>query len=134
MEIDVGKNINDDDLFEIQNTRSLFLLHSTDCGPCLTYHNVSFLKKEDRIKFLENIYDDREQRLQRYQGYIDKGLYRKIDTYFAYRITSGLHHWYSIWFKSQTKLSPETIADHFTNLFLYGLKPNLENNKINASI
>lgn len=134
MEIDVGKNINDDNMFEIQNTRSLFLLHSTDCGPCLTYHNVSFLKQEHRMKFLENIYDDREKRLQRYQGYIDKDLYRKIDPYFAYRITSGLHHWYSIWFKGQTKIPPETIADHFTNIFLYGLKPNLENNKMKVSI
>ncbi|WP_262690048.1 TetR/AcrR family transcriptional regulator [Kordiimonas aestuarii] len=124
MEIDVRQNISDDHMFEIQNTRSIFMLHATECGPCLTYHNVSFLSDEDRGKFLEKIDDDRKRLQERHQAYIDKGLYRNIDTYFAYRVTSGLHHWYSVWFRDQSTLSPVIVADHFTSLFLFGLKPN----------
>ena len=124
MEIDVRNIISDDHLFEIQNTRSIFMLHSTDCGPCLTYHNVSYLAEAERAAFLKRIDDDRLRIQQHHQSYIDKGLYRKIDTYFAYRVTSGLHHWYSIWFKTETDLCPVEIADHFTSLFLFGLKPN----------
>lgn len=126
MEIDVRNIISDDHLFEIQNTRAIFMLHGTDCGPCLTYHNVSYLAEADRAAFLKRIDDDRLRIQQHHQSYIDKGLYRKIDTYFAYRVTSGLHHWYSIWFKDQSDIYPVAIADHFTNLFLFGLKPNLK--------
>lgn len=125
MEIDARDIISDDHLFEIQNTRSIFMLHSTECGPCLTYHNVNYLAETDRLAFLKQIDDDRLRIQQHHQSYIDKGLYRKIDTYFAYRITSGLHHWYSIWFKDETDLRPIEIADHFTSLFLFGLKPNI---------
>ncbi|WP_417320179.1 TetR family transcriptional regulator [Emcibacter sp.] len=123
MEIDVGDTIKQDQWFEAQNTRALFLIHSTDYGPCLTYHNVSFLKEEHRKKFMQDIYDGQLQCQERYQKNIDKGIYRNIDTYFAYRITSGLHHWYAIWFRDQKNLTPETIADHFMSLFLFGLKP-----------
>ncbi len=59
-----------------------------------------------------------------YQGWIDEGRIRRIDTYFAERILTGMGHWYPIWFKTRTRLVCRAhVADHFARLFLSGLKP-----------
>ena len=108
---------------EYQRMRLLLTLHDTPLGPKGTYQNINFLTQDHRRAFVKRSLDALRAQQDRYQRWIDAGRFRKIDTYFAERLHSGMIHWYPIWFHDKRKWSPVTIADEFSNLFLLGLKP-----------
>ncbi|NQZ30028.1 MAG: TetR family transcriptional regulator [Oceanospirillaceae bacterium] len=111
------------DAHVIQNTRLLLMLHATPYGPKCTYHNINYLTKDCREKYICDVLKTIGSAQQDYKNAIVEGDFRHIDVYFAQRVITGMCHWYPIWFNSRSDWSPLTIADHYTHLFLYGLKP-----------
>ena len=107
----------------VQRIRLLLMLHDTPCGPKTTYHNINYLNDVDRKEYVGEVLATIRQDQNSYQRWIDEGRFRRIDTYFAERILTGMGHWYPIWFKTKREWSATEIADHFARLFLLGLKP-----------
>ncbi|MGY4567572.1 TetR/AcrR family transcriptional regulator [Bradyrhizobium pachyrhizi] len=107
----------------VQRIRLLLMLHDTPRGPKATYHNINYLNDADRKAYVGDVLATIRQDQNSYQRWIDEGRFRRIDTYFAERILTGMGHWYPIWFKTRRDWSPAEIADHFARLFLAGLKP-----------
>ena len=107
----------------VQRVRLLLMLHDTPCGPKATYHNINYLGDVDRKYFVKQVLATIGQDQNNHQRWIDEGLFRSVDTYFAERVLTGMSHWYPIWFRDVRGWSPMQIADHFSRLFLGGLKP-----------
>lgn len=107
----------------IQNMRLLLMLHATPYGPKSTYHNINYLTKEPREKYICDVLKTIGSAQHDYKNAISEGHFRDVDVYFAQRVITGMCHWYPIWFNSRSDWSPLTIADHYTHLFLNGLKP-----------
>lgn len=107
----------------VQNTRLLLMLHATPYGPKSTYHNINYLNDKHREKYVSEVLETIGWAQEDYKNSIKAGHFRPIDVYFAQRVITGMCHWYPIWFSNRSDWSPFTIANHYTNLFLYGLKP-----------
>lgn len=106
----------------VQRLRLLLMLHNTPCGPKATYHNINYLNDVDRKAYVGQVLASIRQSESSYQRWIDEGRIRRIDTYFAERILTGMVHWYPIWFKVRRDWPSAQVADHFARLFLSGLK------------
>lgn len=113
----------------VQRVRLLLMLHDTPCGPKATYHNINYLNDADRKHFVKQVLATIGQDQNNHQRWIDEGLFRKVDTHFAERVLTGMSHWYPIWFRDVRDWSPIQIADHFSRLFLAGLKPRVAQSK-----
>ncbi|MFK4506643.1 TetR/AcrR family transcriptional regulator [Bradyrhizobium daqingense] len=107
----------------VQRVRLLLMLHATPCGPKATYHNINYLNAIDRKHYVARALATIRQDENNHQRWIDEGSLRSIDTYFAERVLTGMSHWYPIWFGDGRGWSAMRIADHFSRLFLAGLKP-----------
>lgn len=105
-----------------QSMRLLLMLHASPLGPKSTYHNINYLNEKHRAKYISEVLETIGLAQEDYKASIKAGHFRKIDVYFAQRVITGMGHWYPIWFNKPSDWSPITIADHYTNLFLYGLK------------
>ncbi|WP_158511633.1 TetR family transcriptional regulator [Bradyrhizobium sp. CCGE-LA001] len=107
----------------VQRVRLLLMLHDTPCGPKATYHNINYLNEVDRKHFVTQVLATIGHDQNNHQRWIEEGLFRKVDTHFAERVLTGMSHWYPIWFRTERGWSAMQIADHFSWLFLAGLKP-----------
>ncbi|WP_082813706.1 TetR/AcrR family transcriptional regulator [Bradyrhizobium sp. DOA1] len=107
----------------VQRVRLLLMLHDTPCGPKATYHNINYLSEVDRKHFVTQVLATIGHDQNNHQRWIEEGLFRKVDTHFAERVLTGMSHWYPIWFRTERGWSAMQIADHFSRLFLAGLKP-----------
>ena len=107
----------------VQRIRLLLMLHDTPCGPKTTYHNINYLKSVDQKAYVGQVLAAVRLDQDSYQRWIDQRRFRRIDTYFAERILTGMGHWYPIWFKSRRDWTALQIADHYARLFLLGIKP-----------
>lgn len=110
---------------QMQRMRLLLMLHKTPCGPKITYHNINYLTEEHRRAYIARVMDSIASDQARYQGWVDTGRLRPIDTYFAQRIITGMGHWYPIWFKERADWPPHQVADHFFRVFFNGIKPRI---------
>lgn len=106
----------------IQYMRLLLMLHATPYGPKSTYHNINYLGKKHRKKYIADVLENIDSAQKDYRGSIEAGHFRHVDMYFAQRVTTGMSHWYPIWFNSRIDWTPIAVADHYAKLFLYGLK------------
>lgn len=120
-----AKNFKDADLV-IQNTRLLLMLHDTPCGPKTTFHNINYLTEKPRNKYVSEVLRTIGTTQDDYRKSITDGHFRKVDVYFAQRVITGMGHWYPIWFNRGSEWSPIQIADHYSNIFLNGLKTRLK--------
>lgn len=109
--------------FEVQYSRALFAMHSSLLGPKHTYHYLNYLTPEHRRSFLEANTHSLDAHHTRLARGIESGEYRNVDINFAYRLKTGLYNWYPIWFRDDAGWSSSFIADHFTKIYLYGIRP-----------
>ncbi|UUO36124.1 MULTISPECIES: TetR/AcrR family transcriptional regulator [Bradyrhizobium] len=109
--------------YVVQRVRLLLMLHDTPCGPKATYHNINYLNDVDRKHYVGQVLATIGQDQRNHQRWIEEGYFRSVDTHFAERVLTGMGHWYPIWFRGERSWSPMQIADHFSRLFLAGLKP-----------
>ncbi|HVV41091.1 MAG TPA: TetR/AcrR family transcriptional regulator [Nitrobacter sp.] len=107
----------------VQCLRLLLMLHDTPCGPKTTYHNINYLNNVDRKAYVYSVLETIRHDQADYQRWIDDGSLRRVDTYFAQRVFTGIGHWYPIWFKDKRAWLPLQIANHFASFFLSGIKP-----------
>ncbi|TZG41076.1 TetR/AcrR family transcriptional regulator [Halomonas eurihalina] len=109
--------------YVIQINRLLLMLHDTPCGPKETYHNINYLAQNHRNAYVSEVLSIVDAVQERFKNSIRLGEFRGVDGYFAHRIMSGMEHWYPVWFRKCTRWPPVAVADHFSNMFLYGIKP-----------
>ena len=109
--------------YVVQCVRCLLMLHNSPCGPKATYHNINFLPEGEKHEFMSAVQKSINSDLDTYQHWINAGLFRNVDTYFAQRVITGMGHWYPIWFGNEHSYTPPDVADLFSQLFLFGLKP-----------
>lgn len=109
--------------YTVQRIRLLLMLHDTPCGPKTTYHNINYLNDADQKAYVAQVLATIRLDQNSYQRWIDQRRFRRVDTYFAERILTGMGHWYPIWFKGKRSWTPLQIADHYARLFLLGIKP-----------
>ena len=109
--------------YVVQRVRLLLMLHDTPCGPKATYHNINYLGDVDRKHYVAQVLATIRLDQRNHQRWIDEGYFRSVDTHFAERVLTGMGHWYPIWFRGERSWSAMQIADHFSRLYLAGLKP-----------
>ncbi len=126
-EIEIGRHVEEMALEPadcvVQTTRLLLMLHDTPCGPKTTYHNINYLTEEYRRSYVAEVLAGIKHDQDNYRKWIEMSRFRPIDIYFAQRIITGMGHWYPIWFRGGSEWTPMQVADHFTGIFLYGIKP-----------
>jgi AcrR family transcriptional regulator len=118
-----GDVVRDAAVFEYDLLRGVVGLQQSPHGPKISFHNVPFLTAEQRagLVALDRALVGRNR--GRYDRAIADGAFREVDTLFVQEIGAGLRNCIPSWSRLTEGFSLEQVADSFTRLFLFGLKP-----------
>ncbi len=108
---------------DFQSMRGVYMTDDSAIGPKTTYNNIGFLDPKTRKNLLSDIVVTIRDEQASYQERIDRGIFRKIDTYFAQRLQSSLRNCYPLWKETLRDFRPESVADNHAEFILFGLKP-----------
>ena len=106
---------------EIGLFHAMHILHRTTIGPKSNYHNINFLKPEQRVEILGINKTIEKENQARYKTLVHSGHYRKIDPFFMQQIGAGLRNNLPTW-TEEAGVDPIFFANVQSRLFLFGLK------------
>lgn len=118
-----GDAIADACAFEFEVLRGVIDLHESHRGPKISFHNVPFLNDAQRVSLraLDRMLVGRNR--GRYDRAIAGGVFRQLDSLFVQEIGAGLRNNIPSWSRLTAGLDLKRVADQFTSLFLFGMKP-----------
>ncbi|MEH6487977.1 MULTISPECIES: TetR/AcrR family transcriptional regulator [Hyphomonas] len=109
--------------FEFHLLRGVAALHTSPCGPKINFHNVPYLTAEQRGRLQQQDRSLVEDNRRRYDVAIGAGTFRNLDSLFIQEIGAGLRNYMHSWPQLTANYDAGSVADGFTRLFLFGLKP-----------
>lgn len=111
--------------FEFHLLRGVAALHTSPCGPKINFHNVPYLTTEQRTKLKQQDRSLVDDNRRRYDTAIAAGTFRDLDSLFIQEIGAGLRNSMHAWPQLTSNYDAVALADGFTRLFLFGLKPRI---------